>query len=166
MKKSGFTLIELLVVIAIIGLLASIVLTSLSTARTKSRDAAIKSQMEQVRKQAALFFTNRGSYTHTGGAGQEDSLAECNADLVNTVFDDALTDGIGVMMNGVQDKLPSGRTFCAVFAETWALALPLNTPSGSNTGWCIDSSGVAKEVSFSFAVGGTHLVSAGSARCP
>ena len=65
--KNGFTLIELLVVIAIIGVLASVVLASLNTARVKSRDANRKSQLEEVAKALQLYYADHGTYAVSGG---------------------------------------------------------------------------------------------------
>ncbi|MBU2104106.1 type II secretion system GspH family protein [Patescibacteria group bacterium] len=61
-KTKGFTLIELLIVIAIIGLLSSIVLSSLNTARIKSRDAKRIQDLTQIRTALELHFLDRGYY--------------------------------------------------------------------------------------------------------
>jgi len=58
----GFTLIELLVVIAIIGILSSVVLASLSTARTKSRDVARVATVKQIGNGLALYQLDLNDY--------------------------------------------------------------------------------------------------------
>jgi prepilin-type N-terminal cleavage/methylation domain-containing protein len=58
----GFTLIELLVVIAIIGILSSIVLASLNTARLKSRDARRIADMKQLQLALQLYYDANSAY--------------------------------------------------------------------------------------------------------
>ena len=57
-KNKGFTLIELLVVIAIIGILSSVVLASLTSARTKAKVAAVQSTLSSTRAQAEIGMVN------------------------------------------------------------------------------------------------------------
>lgn len=60
--KRGFTLIELLVVIAIIGILSSIVLASLNTARQKGRDARRVSDIKQLQLANELYYDTNAQY--------------------------------------------------------------------------------------------------------
>jgi type II secretion system protein G len=71
MKNSnkGFTLIELLVVIAIIGILSSVVLASLNSARQKARDARRIADIKQIQLALELYAgDNSGEYPDTVAA--------------------------------------------------------------------------------------------------
>lgn len=62
MNKKGFTLIELLVVVAIIGVLASVVLSSLSTARERAQNIAYVAEITQLQKALELYHIDHGVY--------------------------------------------------------------------------------------------------------
>ncbi len=62
MNKKGFTLIELLVVIAIIGLLSTLAVVALSSARTKARDSKRLSDLKQVQTALELYYTDQNAY--------------------------------------------------------------------------------------------------------
>jgi prepilin-type N-terminal cleavage/methylation domain-containing protein len=59
-NQKGFTLIELLIVIAIIGILASIVLVSLSSARQKARTSTKQAELKQILTAVQVYHSNTG----------------------------------------------------------------------------------------------------------
>lgn len=65
-NKKGFTLIELLVVIAIIGLLSTLAVVALTSARQKARDSKRVADMKQLQTAMELVFSQNGKYTIDG----------------------------------------------------------------------------------------------------
>ncbi len=65
-STKGFTLIELLVVIAIIGLLSSVVIASLNSARVRAKDIAEVSNAKAVSKALELYFIDNNRYPTDG----------------------------------------------------------------------------------------------------
>jgi prepilin-type N-terminal cleavage/methylation domain-containing protein len=88
-KARGFTLIELLVVIAIIGILSSVVLVSLNSARVKARESRRASDMVQVINALELYFDAHGRYPAAsagdGCAGSRPNYCLGDTDVVTAL---------------------------------------------------------------------------------
>ena len=132
MNKKGFTLIELLVVIAIIGILASVVLASLNSARAKGADAAVKSGLANARAQAELYYDNNGQ-SYNGVCTQPGG--------VTTMVSGAASASIGsaTVTTATTTAWTSGTAVCHDSPLAWAAAVALKTVPGSS--WCVDSTG-------------------------
>ena len=103
-KQKGFTLIELLVVIAIIGLLASVVLLSLNSARQKSRDAKRLADVRQIASAFELYFNDCGGYpieaTAVVVAATDKLFSGTGADCGDDSGSSAVNGGIGATAGG------------------------------------------------------------------
>lgn len=92
--SKGFTLIELLVVIAIIGILSSVVLASMNSARKKSRDSRRQQDLKGIATALELSFDQNGAYPISATAARvvpASGTSVVNA-LVTGGFLSALTD--------------------------------------------------------------------------
>jgi prepilin-type N-terminal cleavage/methylation domain-containing protein len=144
-NKKGFTLIELLVVIAIIGILASVVLASLNSARTKGSDAAIKANLANIRAQAALYYDTNNTYNNSG-AGVTCTITGAGvASGCTTLFGT----GTGTAQEGLKAAAAAAGTTAYGYVnsagDAWFTAVNLKT-SGAGY-YCVDSSGAGKVIS-------------------
>ena len=125
-KNKGFTLIELLVVIAIIGILSSVVLASLNSARAKGANAAVKSGMANMRAQAELYYdSNNQSYL---------DVCTNSTTGIRAMLDQATSTGGGVGA-------------CLDNTAGWAASSPLKVAETGGSFWCVGSSGASKATS-------------------
>jgi prepilin-type N-terminal cleavage/methylation domain-containing protein len=151
-KNKGFTLIELLVVIAIIGILASVVLASLSSARNKGKDAAVKSQLANMRAQAELYYsTNENFYTSAiknvcvdastvngfGGTGGLLVAIKNSEGVESTINTDPTVAGTTSLITCNSTATGTGTS-----TDQWAVEAPLT--DSSTPMYCVDSTGASR----------------------
>lgn len=84
MKNKGFTLIELLVVIAIIGLLSTVIMTSLNQARSKGRDGRRLQDIRAIQQALEMYYDDKGYYPYSGWA-DADSTSSTYRNRWNTL---------------------------------------------------------------------------------
>ncbi len=109
----GFTLIELLVVIAIIGILSSVVLASLNTARSKGNDAKRFSDLHQIALALELYRNSNTAYPAHDGATQVDN--SLNAVLAPTYIPKVPVDPTKTGRSHRNEEIYQGRSCCLKF---------------------------------------------------
>lgn len=100
-RNKGFTLIELLVVISIIGLLSTVVLASLTSARKKAQTAKFVAEMNQLKTAFELYRNDNGQYPF------EDKQIGTEADEISYL---SLTTNLpGANGKGLNDELVTNK---------------------------------------------------------
>lgn len=134
----GFTLIELLVVIAIIGILSSVILGSLNSARDRGANAAAKVNLNNARTQSEIYYdSNSRVYTDfcSSGTGNAATILAAASDATGFTAE------------------------CADTSNMWAIEVQLKNSEGY---YCVDYTGVSTTTSHG---GGSTIQDTSDYRC-
>jgi len=115
--NNGFTIIELIVVIAIIAVLSSIVLTSVAKYISKSRDSAIKENMNSFLINSSTYLESHGNFG-----------AFCNDSITQKIY----------------DNINSDNKYCHHNDSQWVVCARLF--EDNTKAWCIDYTGAKKQI--------------------
>lgn len=114
---------ELLIVIAIIGILASVIISSLNDARQQGINTKIKSEMDSIAKRGAIEESQSASF---------DTVCGSNSAIQSSV--------VVALINSIE-TLSVGVVTCNSDRTEYAVSVPLDTVH-----WCVDSTGARKEI--------------------
>ena len=130
--RRGFTLIELLVVIAIIGILSSVVLASLNTARSKGVDAKIQSEIRSIQVNAEIYYDNNGNQYGSG--------ATVNANCTGGLFGSTANPNISQILTDLNAASATLAPSCTWNNAGYAIQHQLTSTTGT-VYFCADSTG-------------------------
>lgn len=123
-STAAFTLLELLVVIAVIGILATVMMSSIGVSRARAEDVKTKAVLSSVRTTAQNDAILQGSFQTICSSGSD----------VHAVISTLAS----------QKGLSSDEYSCMATTDQFAVIFPLKAETGY---WCVDATGSATVVS-------------------
>jgi len=163
--KRGFTIVEILVIIAIIGILSAEILAATSGSRSAGSDAAVKSNLINLQKQAEVDYYASNNYCYiypnTTLCSTYPKMATANVcptseTAESTVFADPVIQNQLAAAKNAGGKLSpachqqSGLSNGIPFSR-YAVAVQMK--SDPTKAWCVDSTGASKLVT----IGGSQF---------
>ena len=139
-NNKGFTLIELLVVISVIAVLASVILSVLNSARTGGANASIKSNLNNSRAAAEIWYDDPTTGNNTySGLCQNATFQK----FVNAAHASSKATSISYLTAGAGNQTNTTLSVCHSSAGGWAESVPLKVQEGTSLYWCVDWTGTA-----------------------